>query len=180
MAFKQENNLRDCFIRSRLFRDNNTVETPGTTSCHRPRFNTCSRVTLGNKIRGPLRNWNVLGSNACISSYVIYAIACTREEIHIWETKRQLSDRFTEHLRPIKIIFSGLPVTAHFNSSEHSIFNANVSVVTSCVNDTYRKTEEERLINDLGTLEPRGMNVRFHSFPVSIVTPKLYKQHIYV
>ena len=71
----------------------------------------------------------------------------------------------------IKINFPGLPFAAHLNSSEHSIFNAKVSVATSCVNDTHRKTEEERLIYKLGTLEPRGMNVRFHSSPVSIVTP---------
>ena len=85
--------------------------------------------------------------------------------------QRRLADRFTEHLRSIKINFPGLPVAAHFNSSEHSIFNAKVSVVTSCASDTYRKTEEERLIYKLGTLEPRDMNVRFHSFPVSIVAP---------
>ena len=84
---------------------------------------------------------------------------------------RRLADRFTEHLRSIKINFPGLPVAAPFNSSEHLIFNARVSVVASCVNDTYRKTEEERHIYNLGTLEPRGMNVRFHSFSVSIVTP---------
>ena len=41
--------------------------------------------------------------------------------------------------------FPGLPVASHFNSSGHSIFNAGVSVVTSCINDTNRKTEEERL-----------------------------------
>ena len=91
-----------------------------------------------------------------------------------------MEDRFTENLRPIKINFPGLPVAAHFNSSEHSIFNGNVSVVNSCVNDTHRKTEEERLIYYLGTLEPRGMNVTFHSFPVSIAIPTLYKQHIYI
>ena len=38
--------------------------------------------------------------------------------------------------------------------------------MTICVNDTYGKTEEERLIYKFGKLEPRGMNVRFHSFPV--------------
>ena len=112
---------------------------------------------------------------------MIYAITCTRcEKIHIGETKRRLADRFTGHLCSIKINFLGLLVAAHFNSSEHSIFNAEVSVVTSCVNDTYRKTEEECLIYILGTLEPRGMNVGFHSFPVSILTPLLYKQHIYL
>ena len=36
-------------------------------------------------------------------------------------------------------------------------------VITIYANDTYGKTEEERLIYKLGTLEPRGMNVRFHS-----------------
>ena len=172
MAFKREKNLRDCFIRSKLYRDDNTAKTPGTTSCHRPRCNTCSHVTIGNTIRGPLRNWNVLGSYTCISSNVIYAITCTRcEKIYFGETKRRLADRFTEHLRSIKLNFPGLPVAAHFNSSGHSIFNAKVSVVTSCIKDTNRKTEEERLIYNLGTLETRGMNVRFHSFTVSIVTP---------
>ena len=81
---------------------------------------------------------------------MIYAITCTRcEKNYIGETKRRLADRFTEHLRSIKINFPGLPVAVHFNSSEHSILNANVSVVTSCINDTNRKTEEERLIYNL-------------------------------
>ena len=62
--------------------------------------------------------------------------------MYIGETKRRLADRFTEHIRSIKINSSGLPVAAHFNSSEHSILNAKVSVVTSCVSDSYRKTEE--------------------------------------
>ena len=172
MAFNQENNLRDCFIRSKLQRDNNTVETPGTTSCHRPRCNTCSHVTLGNTISVPMRNWNMLGSYTCISSNVIYAITCTRcEKLYFGETKRRLADRFTEHRHSIKINFPGLPVAAYFNSSEHSIFSANVSVVTSWAKDTYRKTEEERLIHKLGTLEPRGMDVRFNYFPLPIVTP---------
>ena len=83
---------------------------------------------------------------------------------YIGETKRRLADRFTEHIRSIKINFPGLPVAVHFNSSEHSILNAKLSVVAKCVNDIYRKTEEERLIYKLGTLLPRGMNVRFHFF----------------
>ena len=53
---------------------------------------------------------------------VIYAITCTRsEKNYTMETKRRLADRLTEHLRSIKINFTGLPVTAHFSSSEHSI-----------------------------------------------------------
>ena len=152
VAFKREKNLWDCLICSKLNHDNNTVETSGTTSCHRPQCSTCSHVTFGNTIRGPLRNWNVLGIYTCISLNVIYAITCTHcEKIYIGKTKRRLADRFTEHLRSIKINSPGLPVAAHCISSEHSIFNAKVSVVTSCINDTNRKTEEKRLIYELGT-----------------------------
>ena len=165
-------NLRDYFIRSKLYHDNHTVDTPSTTSCHRPRCNTCSHVALGNTIRGPYRILNVKGIYTCISSNTIYAITCTRcEKIYVWETKWRLADRFTEHLRSIKNIFPGLLVAVHFNSSENYIFNARVSVIATCANDTNRKTEEERFIFKLGTLEPSGMNVRLHSFPVSIETP---------
>ena len=74
---------------------------------------------------------------------MIYAITCTRSKKNYFgETKRR-------HLRSIKLNFPGLPVAAHFNSLGHSIFNARVSVVTSCINDTNRKTEEERLIYNL-------------------------------
>ena len=111
-------------------------------------------------------------NNTGISSNVIYVITCTRcEKLYIGKTNRRLTDRFTEDIRSIKSNFPGLPVTAHSSSSEHSIFDANVSVITICANYTHRKTEEERLIYKLGTLEPRGMNIKFHSFPVSIETP---------
>ena len=81
---------------------------------------------------------------------MINAITCTHcEELHIGETKRRLADRLTEHLRSVKNNSPGLPVAAHFNSSEHSIFNAGVSVITICANDTYRKTEEVHLIYKL-------------------------------
>ena len=79
--------------------------------------------------------------------------------------------RFTEHLRSIKNNSPGLPVAAHFNSSERSIFNIKASVITICDNETYRKTKEELLIYKLGTLEPRGMYIRLQSLPVSIETP---------
>ena len=103
---------------------------------------------------------------------MIYTITSTRcEKLHIGETKRRLADRITEHSRSIKNNFPGLPVAAHFNSSEHSTYNTKVSAIAIRSNDTYRKTEEELLIYKHETLEPRGMNVRFHSFPVSIETP---------
>ena len=47
--------------------------------------------------------------------------------------------------------------------------------MTICANVTYRKTKEEHLIYKHGTLEARGTNVRFHSFPVSIETPYLHE-----
>ena len=112
----REENLRQSFVLSKINRDNNTAETTDTTSCHRPRCNTCSHVALGNTIRGSLRNLNGLGSYTCISSNVIYAIVCTRcKKNYIGETKRRMADGFTEHLRSMKFFFPVQPVTAHFN-----------------------------------------------------------------
>ena len=111
------------------------------------------------------------GSYACVSSNVICVITCACcEKLHIGETTRKLADLFTEHLHSIKYNSSRPPVAAYFNSQEHSILNAKVSITTICANDTYRKTKYERLIYRRGTLEPRGMNVRLHFF-VSIETP---------
>ena len=156
--------MRDYSICSKLNSDYNTLNTPGTTSCHRPQNNTCSHVALGNTIIGPNRNWNINGSYSCISSNVIYSIArACCEKHYISDTKRRLADRFTEHLRSIKNYSPGLPVTAHFYSSVESIFSANVSIITTCA-DTYRKTEECPIYK-LAALEPRGMNDRFLSFP---------------
>ena len=50
VAHKREKNLRDCFIRFKLYREKNTVGIPGTTISHQHRCNTCSHVTLGNTI----------------------------------------------------------------------------------------------------------------------------------
>ena len=131
-----------------------------------------SRQYYYNTIRGPKRILNVKGSHTCVSSNVIYAINCTRcEKFYIGEIRRRLADPFTEHLRSIKNNSPGQPDAAHFNSSEHSVLNARVSIIAICTNDTHRMTEEERLIYKLGTLEPRGMNVRFHSISLSIEAP---------
>ena len=113
----------------------------------------------------------------CARKLKLWFIECDlRQYMHsqiknIGGTKRRLDDRFTENLRSININSPGLPVAAHFNSSKLSIFKANVYVDTSCVNATYRKTKQERLIYILETLKPRGMKLRFHSFPDSIVAP---------
>ena len=105
-----------------------TVKTRGITSCQRPRCNICYHVTLGNTIRVPDIIWNVKGSHTCISLNLIYTITCIRfQKLYIEEIKWRLADRFTEHLRSIKNSSLGISVAAHFNSSEHSIFNANVS-----------------------------------------------------
>ena len=93
VEIKREKNLRDCFIRSKHYRDNNTVKTSGTTSCHRPRCNTCSHVTFGNAIRGPNRILNVKGSYACVSSNVIYVITCRRSEKKLYSGNKEATGR---------------------------------------------------------------------------------------
>ena len=73
---------------------------------------------------------NVKECFACISTNMIYAITCTRcERIYIGETKRHMADRFTEHIRLIKINLHGLPIAAKLYSSDQSIFKAMFSAM---------------------------------------------------
>ncbi|KAJ8031993.1 hypothetical protein HOLleu_25387 [Holothuria leucospilota] len=169
LAYKREKSLRDHLVRSALPSPENI--SPCTTSFRRPRCNTCDHVILGENVTGPKAVWYVKEKFTCISSNIIYALSCSRcGQLYIGETKRRLADRVTEHLHSIRIQTAGLPITAHFNSPGHTIDDLKVCVLKSCRGDKERKTMEERLIYQLGTLHPNGINSLFRSFQQPTMT----------
>ena len=88
-----------------------------------------------------------------MSFKMIYTITCMRCEKNCILGK-QRGDWQIDSLNTFvqsKNNFPGLPVAAHFNSSKHSVFNAKVSAITICANDTYRKTEK-RPIYKIGAI----------------------------
>ncbi|KAL8604303.1 hypothetical protein ACOMHN_023673 [Nucella lapillus] len=80
--------------------------------------------------------------------------------MYVGETCRSLAERFSEHLRSMKLGYSN-PVGQHFASSYHSFSHANIAAVWQNPRDrVYRKHMESRIISRLGTTQPAGMNVR--------------------
>ena len=99
----------------------------------------------------------------CLSVNVVYSIICRRCGcLYIGETGRRLRERFGEHLRSIRNNSPGFPVAEHFNSASHSLNDIMICGLKRCSGDnTRRKKQEMRLIFELGTLKPNGLNINF-------------------
>ena len=99
-------------------------------------------------------------SFTCDSSGLVYCISCRRcPAIYIGETGRTLKERFGEHLRSITKCAPGFPVAE--NSHGHCLDDAQVRGVKLCDGNKQRKRHEMRLIFQLGTWQPRGLNSDF-------------------
>ena len=106
---------------------------------------------------GTKNDQHITSSFTCTSANLVYCIVCLHcGELYVGETKRRLGDRFREHLNDIRKNNKNSPVAVHFNTSDHSIEDVSVSVLTQCSSDSARKVKEMRLIDRLGCLEPLG------------------------
>ena len=76
-------------------------------------------------------------------------------------TGRTLRKRFGEHLRSVTKCAPGFPVAEHFSSHGHSLDNAQALGVKPCGGNKQWKRHEMRLIFQLGTWQPRGLNSDF-------------------
>ena len=161
ISFKRDKNLGNFLVRS-AFKLNNQ---PGTFTCKRTRCKTCPFISNTVKISGPNRSVKVTDHFTCISTNVIYCITCTLcKKIYIGETGRRLADRFREHLRDAEQnnTDASKPVARHFNLPNHSHHNMTICGLSLHQGNTEsRKTLEQKLIFQLGTLSPHGINERF-------------------
>ncbi|KAL9964887.1 hypothetical protein ACROYT_G028594 [Oculina patagonica] len=111
---------------------------------------------------GPQCSFNIKDAFTCQSSGLVYAISCRRcSAIYIGETGRTLRERFGEHLRSIEKNLPGFPVAEHFNANGHALQDAQVRGVMPCGGNKLRKRQEMRLIFQLGTSQPHGLNSDF-------------------
>ena len=99
------------------------------------------------------------------SANVIYCITCTLcKKFYIDETGRRLGDRFREHLRDIEKDDKNAsqPVAGHFNLPNYPKQHMAVCDLSLHQGSTEsRKTLEQKLIFQIGTLNPHGINKRF-------------------
>ena len=101
----------------------------------------------------------------CTSANVIYCITCTLcKKLYIGETGRRLGDRFREHLRDIEKDDKNAskPVARHLNLPNHSKQHMSVYGLSLHQGSTEsRKTLKQKIIFQIGTLNPHGINERF-------------------
>ncbi|GFR81867.1 hypothetical protein ElyMa_004081700 [Elysia marginata] len=162
VVYRRAKNIRDMLVRSRISASHDS----GTRPCRRPRCKTCTYVSQSSEINTPRGVFTIADSFTCTSRNLIYAIVCKRcDMVYIGETGPNLATRFSEHLRDVQ---NGVhkPVSLHFRSSGHQgCTDMEVLGLPSSRGGAKSRFDcEQRLIFELGTLAPEGMNVQ-HIFP---------------
>lgn len=159
IAFKRDTNLRDHLVRASLRK---VKPLPlGTHPCGRQACKTCPYIDSTTTIAGPSGRFVVRANFDCQSEDLVYVITCTLcSKKYTGETYRRLDERFTEHLRSMRLNYDD-PVGSHFNSPHHSFTHARVAVVwQNRSSGLYRLFIESTVIARLGTLAPAGLNTR--------------------
>ena len=169
-SFRRDRSIGNHLVRSSLPATTHTTDNVPyrTAPCQRPRCKTCAHINGTSSINGPRGRRHINDHYTCTTTNLVYCITCTRcGQLYIGETRRRLADRFTEHLRSVRLNQRGLAVAQHFSTAPHCTEDMSVCVVATASSDTHRKTLEQRIIFQLGTLHPDGMNVEFHAFGTS-------------
>ena len=108
----------------------------------------------------------------CTSRNLINVILCVKcNLICIGETMRRMADRFTEHLRSILLRMPRLPITTHFFNDYSTDDIKKITWIKLCQGpmqipgpDHIRKDIEQRILYELGTVQPGGLNASFTAF----------------
>ena len=160
VAYKRDANLSNILVSSSLKNKIQDPKIPGTFTCDRNVCKTCPHTSNKTTIQGPKGLFHIKNHFTCTSTGVVYAITCTKcGDIYIGETERKLGDRFREHLYFVNKQFINKSLVAqHFNLPDHSYTDMEISGLLYTDNDKYRKIVEKRIIRQLGTTYPLGMN----------------------
>ena len=161
ISFKRDKNSGNFLVRS-SFQTNDQSE---TFKCARSRCKTCPFIHNVEKMSEPKRSIKITGHFTCTSAIVVYCITCTYyKKLFIGETGSRLSDQFQEHLRDVERNNkeASKPVAGHLNLSNHSKQHMAVcSLLLNLGRSESRKTQEQKFIFQIRTLNPQGINDRF-------------------
>ena len=164
IAFRRPKNLRDLLVRADL--TSCTNETPGNSVCGAVRCKTCPILKTTNAFCSTVtgERFTIKIHATCKTSNIVYLIECRRCGLqYVGESSQPLHMRMNGHRYDINQgRVKESPVAAHFTGSGHSEADLSVLVIDRLwTDDTIRrKNRESRWIRALGTLWPRGMNLR--------------------
>lgn len=162
-AYRKGKSLRQHLVKSSCIGGSKSTypQYRGTRKCGRPICNTCPHTWETDEVVGPDNTFVVRGGFTCVTENVIYAIKCKIcSMVYIGESYRRLGDRFAEHILSAKKN-GNCPVGKHFNRPGHKHTDMMVTVLlqTNC-GEKKRQFMEQRIMHFLGTLWPRGINVK--------------------
>jgi hypothetical protein len=109
----------------------------------------------------------------CAAKNAIYIIVCLKCQLkYVGETSRTVKERIGQHLSTIRLKYD-TPISEHFNQIGHSIedFRFFALISNPHWSDEKRKFTENKWIDKLQTLKPKGINTD---------TNKLYTKYITV
>lgn len=162
IAFRRDTSLGDLLVRS----STNTApqHSPaafGNKQCQLKSCKTCPFLNPTTTFTGPCGKFTIQSQFNCQSSDLIYIVQCLLcHKLYVGETYRTLGERFSEHLRSMRLNYQN-PIGTHFNSPAHSLTHATVAAVWKGRGGmAHRKFQESWLINRLGTTTPAGLNTK--------------------
>ena len=166
IAYRRPKNLRDLLTRTELKPPPQLV--PRNEPCGRPRCKTCPTLMATDKFTSKTSGkiYNMRSSATCKTGNLIYLIQCKKCGCqYVDETEQALNERMNSHRTDIRHKKTGEPVSAHFNSRDHTMDDVQVMVIERIWrNDTVlRKIRENRWIATLDTSWPKGMTLRTDS-----------------
>ena len=160
VTYCRDSNLRDSLVYTSD--SSQSSFKAGTSPCLHAGCRACHYIFSDTSVRGPQNYFVIKKAFFYQTSGLVYYISCRRcPALYIGETGRTLRQRFGEHLRSIEKRLLGYPVAEHFNTAGHSIDDALVRGMMLSVDYAQRKRLEMRLIFQLGTSQPRGLNSDF-------------------
>ena len=138
----------------------------GTSPCWHAHCHTCQQVSIDTSVSGPQCSFVIKKAFSCQTSGLVYCTSCHRCTVTIptsVETRCTRRQHFGEHLWSIEKNLPGFPVADHFNTAGLSIHEALIRGITCilCRENAQQKHLEMRLIFQLGTNHPRGLNSDF-------------------
>ena len=162
ISFKRDKNMGNFLVTSSF----QTNYQPGLTfKCARLRCKTCPFIHNVEKMSGPRRAIKITDHFACTFANVIYYITYTCcKKLYIGETERLLADQFREHLRDVERNDKDAsePVSIQFNLPNHSKQHVGICGLSLHLGSSEsRKTPDKKIIFQIGTLNPHGINEGF-------------------
>ena len=136
----------------------------GTSPCWHAHCHTCQQVSINTNVSGPQCSFVIKKAFSCQTSGLVYCTSCRHCTVtNIGETRCTRRQHFGELLWSIEKNLPGFPVADHFNTAGLSIHEALIRGITCilCRENAQQKHLEMRLIFQLGTNHPRGLNSDF-------------------